>query len=90
MPEDQPESLNGQMYIIKIIIIKTERTKSCDNFLPFAMQDILETDFPSFNHPERMTQVMPDHLKSKNLTKVFPTYPKAVLLYNLTKHNYWT
>ena len=85
MPEYQPESLNGQMYIIKIIIIKTERTKSCDNFLPFAMQDILETDCPSFNHPERMTQVMPDHLKGKNLTKLFPTLSQGSVIIQSNK-----
>ena len=32
VPEDQPTGLNGQIGFIRIIIIKKERTKSCEIF----------------------------------------------------------
>ena len=43
-------------------------------------QDKLETYHPIFDHPERMTQVMLDHLKSKNSTKVFPTLSQGIVI----------
>ena len=83
--EDRPTGVNGQIGFIRIIIIKKERTKSCDNYLRFAMQDKLETDHPIFYYPERMTQVMLDHLKSKNSTKVFPTLSQGSVIIQSNK-----